>query len=152
MSPRESCLLYQHSVCIELTHKHLEMHRCIPSTMSTDALVLKCQVISIHSADQICTAFDQSLKTITFIMTTLENKINFGKKIPSSLRVKWFPVQIPRLPECHFDWEQSIMVFTMQMIAPMDLVCDCLDYGLMLLVSYVCTCYWYVQYIPLNMH
>ena len=36
-----------------LTHKQLEMHRCILSTIATDALVLKHQAISIHSADKI---------------------------------------------------------------------------------------------------
>ena len=36
-----------------LTHKNLEMHRYIISTAATDALVLKHQVISIHSADWI---------------------------------------------------------------------------------------------------
>ena len=36
---------------IPLTHKQLEMHGCMLSTVATDALVLKHQVISIHSAD-----------------------------------------------------------------------------------------------------
>ena len=31
-----------------LTHKQLEMHRCIISTFAADALVLKLQAISIH--------------------------------------------------------------------------------------------------------
>ena len=34
-----------------LTHKQLEMHRCALSTVATDALVLKHQAISSHSAD-----------------------------------------------------------------------------------------------------
>ena len=34
-----------------LTNKHLEMHAYVVSTMATDALVLKYQAISIHSAD-----------------------------------------------------------------------------------------------------
>ena len=34
-----------------LIHKHLEKHGCALSTVTTDALVLKHQVISIHSAD-----------------------------------------------------------------------------------------------------
>ena len=42
-----------------LTHKHLEMHVCILSTVATDAPVLKHRAISTHSADKICIAFDQ---------------------------------------------------------------------------------------------
>ena len=34
-----------------LTLTHLEMHGCIVSIVATDALVLKHQAISIHSAD-----------------------------------------------------------------------------------------------------
>ena len=34
-----------------LTHKQLEMHGCIFSTVATDALVLKHQAISIYIAD-----------------------------------------------------------------------------------------------------
>ena len=34
-----------------LTLKHQEMHGCVVSTEATDALVLKDQAISIHSAD-----------------------------------------------------------------------------------------------------
>ena len=34
-----------------LDHKQMEMHRCVHSTVDTDALVLKHQAISIHSAD-----------------------------------------------------------------------------------------------------
>ena len=34
-----------------LTHNHLEKHRCIISTVTTDVLVLKHQAISIHSAN-----------------------------------------------------------------------------------------------------
>ena len=42
-----------------LTHKHLETHGCILSTVATDVLVLKHQDISIHSTDQSCIALDQ---------------------------------------------------------------------------------------------
>ena len=42
-----------------LTDKHLEMHECILSTVATDALVLKHQAISIHSTDQLYSAFNQ---------------------------------------------------------------------------------------------
>ena len=34
-----------------LTHRQQEMHRCILSTVATDALVSKHQGISTHSAD-----------------------------------------------------------------------------------------------------
>ena len=36
---------------IKWTHKQLETHVCILSTVATDALVLKHQAISINSAD-----------------------------------------------------------------------------------------------------
>ena len=36
---------------LALTHEQLEAQRCMLSTVATDALVLKHQVISIHSAD-----------------------------------------------------------------------------------------------------
>ena len=39
------------SVVSLLTHKHLETHGCVVSTVATDALVLKHQAISIHIAD-----------------------------------------------------------------------------------------------------
>ena len=35
----------------ELTLKHRETHGCVVSTVTTDALVLKHQAISIHNAD-----------------------------------------------------------------------------------------------------
>ena len=63
-----------------LTLKHRETHGCVVSTVVTDALVLKHQVISMHNPDY------------TFIVlhiwwTTLENKITFWKIWPSRLRV-----------------------------------------------------------------
>ena len=36
---------------VTLTPKHQEMHGCVISTVTTDALVLKHQAISIHNAD-----------------------------------------------------------------------------------------------------
>ena len=42
-----------------LTSKQPEMHECIFSTVATDALVLKHQAISIHSADYIFIVMDQ---------------------------------------------------------------------------------------------
>ena len=41
-----------------LTHKQLEMHGRILSTEATDALVLKHQAISTHSADQLIIVLD----------------------------------------------------------------------------------------------
>ena len=47
-------------VCkIALTHKQLEMYLCILITVATDALGLKHQTISIHSADNKCIIVDQ---------------------------------------------------------------------------------------------
>ena len=43
---------------ISLTPKQLEMHGCLLSTVATDALVLKHQTISNHSADKICIVLD----------------------------------------------------------------------------------------------
>ena len=37
---------------VYLTNKQLEMHRCILSTLGTDALLLKHQAISTHSAEK----------------------------------------------------------------------------------------------------
>ena len=41
-----------------LTPKQLETHGCILSNVATDALVLKHQAISIHSADWIVNVLD----------------------------------------------------------------------------------------------
>ena len=49
---------------ILLTHKQLDTHECVLSTVATDALVLKQQGISIHSADQIAIALDPFQKKI----------------------------------------------------------------------------------------
>ena len=43
-----------------LTHKQLEMHRCVQSTVATDGLVLKHQAINILNADNTTIALDQS--------------------------------------------------------------------------------------------
>ena len=43
----------------QLTHKQLEMHEYILSIVATDALVLKHQAISIHSANYILIVLDQ---------------------------------------------------------------------------------------------
>ena len=43
-------VLHDHDFSL-LTHKSLETHGCVISTMATVALMLKHQAISIHSAD-----------------------------------------------------------------------------------------------------
>ena len=45
-SPNATCQLYG-----RLTLKRRETHRCVVSTVATDALVLKHQAISIYNAD-----------------------------------------------------------------------------------------------------
>ena len=58
------------------THKYLEMHAWVLSTMTNDVLVLKHQDISSHSADQISIALDQFQTKMSHLwQTTLENKI-----------------------------------------------------------------------------
>ena len=42
-----------------LTHKQLETNGCVLDTVTTDALVLRHQVISTHSADQMFTVLDR---------------------------------------------------------------------------------------------
>ena len=48
----------QNLACKELTHKQLEMHRCIISHVATDALVQKHQAIIIHNADSLFILLD----------------------------------------------------------------------------------------------
>ena len=43
---------------IDLTPKQLEIHGCVISIVATDALVLKHQAISNHSADKIFIVLD----------------------------------------------------------------------------------------------
>ena len=65
-----------------LTHKMLDMHGCILSTVATDALVLKHQAISIDNAEQISIASDQiQTKTLHLWWAALENEIQVGKKM-----------------------------------------------------------------------
>ena len=53
-------MTYIYTLTIQhLTHKQLETHVCILSTVATDALFLKNQAISIHNADQISIELDQ---------------------------------------------------------------------------------------------
>ena len=58
-----------------LTHKHMETHGCILST------VLKHQAISILSADKAFTALDQFHTRISYLLgTMIEDNISFKKK------------------------------------------------------------------------
>ena len=62
-----------------LTHKQLETHVCLISTVATAALVLKHQAISSRSAD--CILIDQFHTTILYLLwKTSENKITFWWK------------------------------------------------------------------------
>ena len=51
--PYNRGLMVNHLLLLDthLTPKHRETHGCLVSTVATDALVLKHQAISIHSAD-----------------------------------------------------------------------------------------------------
>ena len=71
-----------------LTHKRLETNGCIISTVATDALVLKHQVNSNHSADEIFIVLVQfHAKILHLLQKTLENIITFWYILPSCLRV-----------------------------------------------------------------
>ena len=59
-------------------HKQLETHGCIFSTVATDALVLKHQAISIHSADIVLQRFCSEI--LQFYKIILGSKITFWKK------------------------------------------------------------------------
>ena len=48
-----------------LTHKQLEIHGCVFSTVDPDILVLKHQAISIHSADYIFIVLDHFYREMT---------------------------------------------------------------------------------------
>ena len=69
-----------------LTHKQLETHGCVLSTVATDVLVLKYQAISIHSADwrniHLLDQFHTEMLHLSGI--ELENKITFWKTIPGT--------------------------------------------------------------------
>ena len=62
------------------------MHGCVPSTLATDALVLKHQAIIIHGADLIFIVL-YLYKSVTFIANNTREKITFWKKWPSLLSV-----------------------------------------------------------------
>ena len=87
-----------------LTVKQRETHWCVVSTVATDALVLKHQVISIwlniHCIGPV------SYKTIAS-----ENEITFWKKWPSCLRVKTV-----RPPDDHDHSTDQLMLFILQML------------------------------------
>ena len=46
----------------ELTHKQLETYGCVLSTVATNALMLKHQVISIHNAEWISMALNRFIQ------------------------------------------------------------------------------------------
>ena len=60
------------------------MHGCVLNIVATDALVLKHQVISIHSADKtLCwTSFIEKLQMYIYMESCWENWISFEKKRP----------------------------------------------------------------------
>ena len=74
---------------MDAIHKQLETHGYVLNTVTSDALVLKHQTISVHSADQISVELDQFQK-IYYIYwwdlilhlkwTTLEYEIKFWKQ------------------------------------------------------------------------
>ena len=66
---------------IYLTPKQLEMHECILSNVAIDALVLKHQGISTHSADEILLVLEQlHIEILQLWWTAWENEITFWKK------------------------------------------------------------------------
>ena len=78
------CIPWPH----QLTHKQLEMHGCILSTVATDVLVLKHQAISIHSADLMSIALDPFQMNILHLhYYKIENKIKFSNNSLVVLRV-----------------------------------------------------------------
>ena len=67
---------------MKLAHKQLE-NGCVLNTAATDALVLKHQAISIHSADWIFIGLDQFHTEISHLQgkwTALKGNITFWKK------------------------------------------------------------------------
>ena len=63
-----------------LTHKQLETHVCVLSTMATDALVLKHRAISIHNPDGIFIVLDQFHAKHYIHNLWNKNKFIFTKK------------------------------------------------------------------------
>ena len=64
----------------ELTHKQLEMHGCVISTVATAALVLKHQAISNHSADKIFMVSAQfHTKILHLLQKTLKDETTILK-------------------------------------------------------------------------
>ena len=70
-----------------VTHKQLEMHGCVFNTTATDAVVLRHQASSIHSAEEIFIALVGFHTKILHIQRTIFEKNIFWKKWPSGLRV-----------------------------------------------------------------
>ena len=73
-----------------LTHKQLELHGCVLSTVVTDALMLKHQAISIHSADLIFFFFRAvPCRSITVVVkNNKKNDITFWQKYPVVLGLR----------------------------------------------------------------
>ena len=69
-----------------LTQEKLGMHGRIFSTVATDALVLKHQAISIHSADLIFIVLDRFQTEISKLYGTIVKIVRFKKKIPNWFR------------------------------------------------------------------
>ena len=67
---------------IVLTHKQLEMYGCIFSPVATDALVLKHQAISIHSADWIFIVLNWP--------TCIQKYYSYGEQYK---KIRWYIVQ-----------------------------------------------------------
>ena len=60
----------------------METNRCVLSTVATDALVLKHQAISNHSADEIFTALDKFIPKYIYSEQYKKIKLFLKKKDP----------------------------------------------------------------------
>ena len=70
-----------------LTLKHRETHVCVVSTVATDALVLKHQAISSHSADLTFIVLDQfSYKNIAHKVNSIRKWNHILKKMTQSFK------------------------------------------------------------------
>ena len=62
----------------KLTNKHLETYMCVLSIGAIDALVLKNQAVSIHTADWISIVLDPyNTEVLHLLRTKLENNLHF---------------------------------------------------------------------------
>ena len=67
---------------VSLTHKQLETHGCVLSTVATDGLVLKHRAISIHRSDWIFIILDQFHSEIFWSCGTISKDKIMIKKYP----------------------------------------------------------------------